>query len=105
LLIISYTTFSETPSRSPKSWKQRLMEWVVGILYRGFNKLANAEQRRRQTESRTKLDSVIREKIGAEGQSMVYLDLAYTSPQAQGRGHASALVRRVTRVVSISSRL
>ena len=76
------------------------MEWVVGLLYRGFNKLANAEQQGRQAEFRTKLDSVIQEKIGDRGQRMVYLDLAYTSPQAQGQGHASALVRKVTRMVT-----
>lgn len=60
---------------------------------------AYTEQRKRQVEFRSKLQSVITEKIGEQGRNMVYLDLAYTSPEAQGHGHATALIRRVTRVV------
>jgi len=43
----------------------------------------------------SKLEAVLETTLGARKQDMLYVELLFTSPEAQGRGYAGALMRSI----------
>ena len=53
----------------------------------------------RHIEFRTKLENVIKDRLGADADNIFYIELLATSPACQGRGFGSKLVEAVANAV------
>ncbi|KAF7970380.1 hypothetical protein HWV62_24237 [Athelia sp. TMB] len=100
-----YTTLAPNSPKGKQKLSERVLEYVfkriTGILSTNSLSLQQAERRK---EFHSKLDLLLKTALGARQQEMLYVDLLFTAPEAQGRGYASALVRSILAIADSEQR-
>jgi len=104
----SSAVFGSYAANSPEGKKRAsdvILEKALEKFLAALQKVSDTPQRtERRAELNTKIGAVMQAKIGEKAKDMLNVNVLFTSPEAQGRGYASALVRSITSIADAQQR-